>query len=178
MEKSALRGQAQIIVFVLLLLISLILVFTAVSWGGGISQQNIDVSRVIAAENWMKELDRSIQSVVKSGGSARLNYPFNTPIGLADVDINDYIEMSMPVSIDLPDYWINISISGEPGLIRERKDAGELKLRLSYPLRPGFAIDLFTDGPQIATPKAVLIEHNSTFQNSTITIVKIKLSFI
>lgn len=175
-------GQAQIIVFVLLLLISLILVFAAVSWGGTISQSNIDVGRVTAAENWLKQLDSTIQSVVRSGGSARLDYPLAAEIGLADVGLDDYIELAMPVSLDLPDYWLNLTAAGEPGWIRERKEGDELKLRLSYPLRPGIAIDLFTDGPQIATPAAVTVDRNATYTQTigatSYTVVRIRLRFV
>ena len=178
----AMRGQSQIVVFVLLLLISLLLVFAAVSWGSGVSQKNIDVGRVTAAENWMRELDRAIQSVVRAGGSVQLDYPLDGQIGLADVGLNDTVEVSMPVTLDLPNYWLNLTAAGESGLIRQRKDGDMLRIQLLYPPRPGFAVDLFTEGAQIATPSAVLVERNSTYvQNiggTNYTVVRIRLGFV
>lgn len=176
------RGQAQIIVFILLLMISLVLVFTAVGWGQGISQKNIDVGQVTAAENWMKALDTRIESVVRSGGSSRLDYPLAAQIGLSDVDLNDYVEIKMPVTIDLPTNWINLTSSADFGLIRERKEGPDLKLQLSYPLRPGFAIDLFTDGPQVSIPVTVFVDRNVTYMKNiggtNYTVVSVRLRFV
>ncbi len=176
------KGQTQIIVFVLLLLISLVLVFAAVNWGTDIGKENIDVGRVTNAEHWIDSLDAAIQSTVRSGGSIQLEYHVPSQIGLSDVGLNDTVEISMPVTIDLPTQWINLTAAGEQGLIRERKEGDQLKLQLSYPLRPGFAIDLFTDGPQITTPTAVLVERNTTYiqtiDSANYTVVRVRLRFI
>ena len=175
------RGQSEVIAFVLLLLISLLLVFTAVSWSGNISQRDIDVGRITAAENWMKQLDLAIQSTVKSGGSTHLDFPLAGQIGLADVGLNDTVELTMPVSIDLPTQWINLTAPGGHSLIRERKEGDRLKLQLSYPWRTSFAVDLFTDGPQITTPRYVVVERNSTYiqriGGTDYTVARIRLLF-
>lgn len=176
------RGQSQIVVYVLLLLITLVLVFTAVSWGSGISQSNVDIGRVTAAENWMKSFDASIQSVIRSGGGIRVDYPLGSEISLSDVGLDDTVEVRMPVSLDLPNQWINITSVSGAGLIRERKDGDYVRIQLSYPLRPGFAVDLYTDGPQIATPHTIMIERNSTYTqtvgSATYTVAKVRIRFM
>jgi len=176
------KGQAEIVVFVLLLMITLVLVFMAVGWGQGIGQNNLDVSKISAAENWMKTLDEKIESVIKSGGSARLDYALGSEIRLIDVGLNDTIEVTMPIGIDMPANLMNLTSVGDMGVISERKEGTNLKLRLSYPLRQGFGVDLFTDGPQIATPAAVLIDRNVTsIQNiagDDYTVASIRIRFV
>lgn len=171
------RGQAQIVVFVLLLLLSLTLVLSAVSWGRTMSQQHLDVGRLTAAESFMKGLDATIQSVGRNGGSARLDYPLAAPIRLSDIGLNDTIEVSFPITTTTPEYWVNLT---QPGVsvIRERMEGNVFRLQLSYPApASGFAYDLFTDGPQTATPGAVLVERNTTRTQAGLTIAVIRLTF-
>jgi hypothetical protein len=142
------KGQSEIIVFVLLFLIGVILFVSAVAWSSGIFEKNADMLRVTASEKLIQDLDNSIKDVIKFGGSKIIDYTIDGTIELVD---EKTIEMKVPASIELPDYWINIT-SGS-SYIRERLDGNLLRIQLIYE-----NIELYTEGPRLSKPDSIKIE--------------------
>ncbi|MFQ6056854.1 MAG: hypothetical protein ACE5J3_12835, partial [Methanosarcinales archaeon] len=58
------KGQSEIIVFILLFLIGFILFSSSVLWSRGIFQRNVDIGKINAAENFMKNLDEKIKNII------------------------------------------------------------------------------------------------------------------
>lgn len=171
------KAQSEIVTFVLLFLIGLVLFATTIAWSGGIFQRNVDLGRVTTAENFMSSMDSSIQSVIKNGGSQTIAYGAGGTMELMDQGYSDIIEIKMPITAELPKYWINTTKSGALGNIREMLDGTIMRLQLSYPQQDQYIVDLFTDGTKISQPESITIEKNDTFVENGKTIIRIKLTF-
>lgn len=109
------KGQSDIVVFILLFLIGLALFSLALVFSTGVFNQNIDVTKVTSAENIMRSLDNKIQSVIGYGGSQSLDYSLNEEIELLD---SQTLEINFPVNIEVPRYWINVT-SNQRSYVRE-----------------------------------------------------------
>ncbi len=167
------KGQSELLVFVLLFLISIGLFTTAVLWGRGIFQQNVDITKVSTVESFLKELNNDIQSLIKFGGYEEIDYKIDGFIKLTD---DKTIEVKTVVSsLELPRYWINIS--SDSSYIREMLDGDVFKAQLIYPENI-YNIKFFTEGPTVAKPKYVRIEKNSTYIENNKTTIKIRITFI
>ena len=165
------RGQGEVIVFILLFMISIVLFVSATFWSKDIFQQNVDVAKVKNAENFIRELDSNIQSIIKFGGSKDVRYTLDGTIGLVD---NQTIEVRVPVGIPLPTSWINLSADSSH-YIQERLEGDTFKIQLKYP-DSDYSIDLFTDGTRLAVPSYVSVERNRTLYAPKTTI-RIKITF-
>jgi len=137
------KGQSEVMIFVLLFVIGLMIFIIAMFWGWGIFQQNMDMGKVAAAENFMRKLNDEISGLIKYGGSQSLDYNLDGAVEL----VNDrVIEIRTPVSIELPRDWIEITpsvykrtidseeifVEGFP-YIREMLDGDIFKIQLIYP---------------------------------------------
>ena len=171
------KGQSEVVTFVLLFLIGLVLFMGAVAWSTGLFQQNVDIGKVTTAENFMYELDSSIQSVIRHGGNQAINYRIDGTIEIRDVGYEDYIEVKMPVTIDLPRYWINITRADSAGSIREILEGTDLRIQLSYPEKDDYIIDLYTEGAKVAQPDQIFVEKTGTAEDQGKTIISIKVTF-
>jgi len=178
------KGQTQVVVFVLLFLITLLLVFSSVFWGRDVSEKNVDIGRITASESFINRLDSSIQNVARYGGTQIIDYNLNAVVGIKDVGYDDYVELSTPVSLDLPKYWINTTDPSKIGSIREKEENGMLKIQLFYPVKEesGFAIDLYTDGPQTGQPAQIKIEKVSSedemIEGKEYRVAKVKITIV
>lgn len=168
------RGQTEILVFVLLFLLSIGLFTVAVFWSKDIFQQNVDMSKVSAAEKFMKDMDYNIKSLIKLGGYEEIDYKVDGPIILVD---NNTIEVRaiVPSEISLSRYWNNIS--SDSSYIREMLDGDVFRIQLIYPENE-YKIEFFTDGPTLAKPKIVRVEKNSTYIENNKLTIKIRVTFI
>jgi len=164
------KGQAELIIFILLFIISIFLFTAATIWSRSIFQQNVDVAKLEAAEKFMKDLDKDISSLIKFGGSKEIEYNLDGTINVS----SDLIEVRTPISLALPENWINIS--SDTSYIQERKEGETLVLQLIYPQKD-YKVEFFTDGPELAQPTYIKIEKNSIIFNSLI-IIKIKITFV
>jgi len=63
------KGQNEIIIFILLFIVSIALFTAATTWSKDIFQQNLDVTRVESSERFIKELDEVVSNIIKFGGS-------------------------------------------------------------------------------------------------------------
>ena len=171
------KGQSEVVTFILLFLIGLVLFMAAISWSSGLFQQNVDAGKVATAENFMFELDSSIQSVIRHGGSENVNYNVDGTISLLGSEYNDAIEIQTPVTIALPRYWINITRPDSLGNIREILDGSTLRIELTYPEREDFIVDLYTEGSKVSTPDMILIEKTGVTEDQEKTVIRIKLTF-
>ncbi|MBR9682411.1 MAG: hypothetical protein GOV02_01935 [Candidatus Aenigmarchaeota archaeon] len=149
----------------------------AISWSSGIFQQNVDSGKVMTAENFMFELDSSIQSVIRHGGSESINYNIDGTIGLLGSEYNDAIEVKTPVTIGLPNYWINITRTDSLGSIREILDGNILRIELTYPERNDYIVDMYTEGSKVSTPDIIIIEKTGITEYQGKTVIRIKLTF-
>ncbi|OGI12205.1 hypothetical protein A3K64_02640 [Candidatus Micrarchaeota archaeon RBG_16_36_9] len=168
------RAQSETLVFILLFLLSIILFSIAMFWGRDIFQKNIGMTRVSSAEKFMKELDYSIQSLVKSDGKQEITYNVDGPIALID---DKTIETSTTVDSDisLPTEWTNISESSH---ISEKLDGKNLRIRLEYPEDDSYRLELFTEGPTLSKPRVVRIEKNSTYYEDGKLTIKIRITLV
>jgi len=165
------KGQAEVVIFILLFLIGLTLFSSATIWGKGIFEENVGFNKLEAAEKFMKDLDSGITNVIKFGGMREINFPLEGTIELLDPET---IEVRIPISISIQENWINISESGS--YIMERKEGSDLVLRLVYPMG-SYKVIFFTDGSSLAQPDYIRLEKNSTFQSYP-PMIKIKITFV
>ena len=172
------KGQSEIVSFVLLFLIGVALFLAAITWGRGSFDRNVDIARISATENFMKELDNSIQSVAKFGGEKIIDYKSDGRIILNDIDAEDTVEIRSEIEGELPRYWINLTTPDSYSLIREKLEGTIFIVQLSYPNKQNYGIDLFTEGPRETIPQIITIEKNSTYTDTFgTTIMKIELTF-
>lgn len=168
------KGQSEILVFVILFLLGISLFIIAILWGKDIFQQNVDMSKSSSAEIFVKDLDYNIKSLIKYGGHEEITYRVDGPITLIG---NNTIEVRtvVPSGISLPKQWKNIT--SDYSYIREMVDGDVFRVQLTYP-EDEYKVVFFTDGPVLSKPKTVKIENNySSFENNKATI-KIRITFI
>jgi len=169
----SMKGQGEIIVFLLLLIIGIALFTAATFWSRGIFQQNVDVANVQNAENFVKNLNENILNIVKFGGFKEMKYNLGGSIELVD---NRTIEVKIPVNVSLPRNWFNISNS-EEYYIQEKLDGTNFRIQLNY-TPTNYRIELFTEESSLAMPKYIDIEKNQTFIDNGLTVIKIKITFV
>lgn len=165
------KGQSEVIVFVLLFLIGVTLFLSSVLWSQGIFNRSSDMAKLNNAENFMVNLDNKIQNVVKFGGQDSIDYGIQATIELVSPDM---IEIQAPITVKIPVDWVNIS--EKYSIISERLDGNILRLRLQYPTN-SYSIYLYTEGPRIATPKTVYVEKVSTYKENNVEYIKVKITF-
>ncbi|MFQ6020738.1 MAG: hypothetical protein ACE5J4_01805 [Candidatus Aenigmatarchaeota archaeon] len=165
------KGQSEIIVFILLFLIGFILFSSSVLWSRGIFQRNVDIGKINAAENFMKNLDEKIKNIISFGGSESIDYTLDSNIELLN---ENTIEIKLPVTIDLPRKWVNIS--SDVSIIREILEENILRIQLTYPEKD-FAVEFFTEGPTLAKPDKIKIEKRSVYSKDNISVIRIEITF-
>jgi hypothetical protein len=166
------KGQSEIIVFILLFLIGIALFSAAFVFSTGIFNQNIDIAKVTSAENTMKSLDSKIQSVIGYGGSQTIDYPINENIEVLD---SQTLEIRFPASVEIPRYWINVTTQ-QRSYIREMRDGEMFRIQLVYPGTEDLEVEFFSD-TAISKPSSITIEKASTSTVMGKAIVRIKLIF-
>lgn len=151
------KAQGEIIVFILLFIIGLTLLVSATFWSRGIFQQNVDMANVQSSEKFMKDLNSNIFNIIKFGGFKEMRYSMDGTLSLVD---NQTIELKIPISIPMPDEWVNIS-SDSTHYIQEMLDGNMLRIQLKYP-ESDYRVYLFTEGSRLASPEYVSLERNGT----------------
>jgi hypothetical protein len=162
------KGQNEILIFVLLFIIGIALFISATIWSKSIFQQNVDVARMENAEKFMRELNDNIMTVIRFGGSQELEYKLDGAIELVD---NKTIEVKIPVTIPLSKQWVNIS--SDTSYVQEKLEGDNLRIQIVYN-QTDYKVEFFTEGPRLAIPSYVSIERNQT---SDLTVIKIKITF-
>jgi hypothetical protein len=162
------KGQNEILIFVLLFIIGIALFISATIWSKSIFQQNVDVARMENAEKFMRELNDNIMTVIRFGGSQEMEYKLDGAIELVD---NKTIEVKIPVTIPLSKQWVNIS--SDTSFIQEKLEGDNLRIQIVYN-QTDYKVEFFTEGPRLAIPSYVNIERNQT---SDLTVIKIKITF-
>ena len=165
------RGQAEIIVFMLLFIIGVIFFSSATVWGRDIFQENVDFTNMESAEKFAKDLDNGIGSVIRFGGVREFEYPLDGTIELVD---NHTIDIRTPVSLEIQQNWVNISEGSS--YIMEKKEGEDLVLRLIYP-KGDYEVFIFTDSSRMSSPSYVRVEKNST-ESAATTVIKIRITFV
>ena len=165
------KGQSEVIVFVLLFLIGVTLFLSSVIWSQGIFNRNSDMAKLNNVENFMVNLDNKIQNIVKLGGQDSIDYGIQATIQLTSPNT---IEIQSPLTVKIPADWV--VIPSKYSNITEKLDGNLLRLRLQYPT-DSYAIYLYTDGPTLATPQKVYIEKVSTYTQNNIEYIKVKITF-
>lgn len=167
------KAQSEILVFVLLSLLSISLFTIAVFWSRDIFQKNVDTAKVSSAEKFMKEVDYSIKSLIKSEGYQDIDYKVDGPLTLID---DNTIEARTVITSDisLEKEWVNIS--SDSSYIREILDGDVFRIQLVYP-ENDYKIEIFTEGPTLAKPKSIRIEKNSTSYEDGKLTIKIRIAF-
>lgn len=165
------KAQSEIITFVLLFLIGLVLFISAFAWSQGVLQRSEDVNKLSSLEKFAMDLDSTIENTVKFGGELEVPFGYSATIGLVG---EDTIEIRSPVSVSIPEQWINIST--KYAFIDERKDGNYAIVRLRYNQNEkNYNILLFTDGPKLATPDIVKIQKNETYIEDGSTVIKLRI---
>ena len=167
------KGQNEVLIFILLLIIGTALFTSATIWSKGIFQQNVDLARVENSEKFIKDLNGIILDIIKFGGSQEIKYNLYGTIELNTTSKN-IIELKVPVQLNLPTQWV--TISNDTYFIQEKLEGNALRIQLVYP-NSTYGVVFFTDGSILATPASVLVERNQTYIDSGLTIIKIKVTF-
>lgn len=166
------KGQANLLIFILLFIISLFLFVSASIWSTNIFQQNIDVTNIQNAEKFMRGLDIGILNLVKYGGSQEFRYNIGGTIQIS----TDTIEIKIPISIQLQKNWINLTSDGS--FIQERQEGNILRIQAVYNNTKGYKIEFIPGGPSLANPEYIMIERNSTYTDiNGLTVIRIKITF-
>jgi len=163
------KGQTEIIVFVLLFIVGVSLFMSAIIWSRGIVDRNSDVVQLNSAEVFMKNLDSKIQSVISFGGQDTISYNLDAPIEIIGDNI---IEIRTPLSVNIPDQWI--SLKDGDSVIRETMQRGLFRIQLYYPEGGDYNIELYTEGARISTPNQIRIEKSTSTEPG---IIRIKITF-
>ncbi len=171
------KGQSEIVSFVLLFLIGVTLFMTAIVWGRGSFERNLDINKIASTETLIKELDSNIQTVARFGGRKEMEYRSDSTVILNDIGSEDTIEMRAVIQETLPSYWVNLTTPDSFSLIREKLEGDIFIVQLSYPNRQIYGIDLFTTGSKESVPRSIAIEKDSSYVDSGMTIIKIKITF-
>lgn len=191
-------GQTEPIVFVLLLAIVLVLVVGAVTWGKGVTQQNIDAARLAAAEQFVFDLDKKIQNIAKESGMEVIEYKLDMPIDIIDnctanqpYVLDKCIQISGQTSLTLPEYWIYLNtpnkekfggFNDSASIIREIKEGNIFRIQLFYRIREGvnYTIDIQRSGATL-TPSLIYIENvgieNRIIGTEKYVVTNIKMTF-
>jgi hypothetical protein len=169
------KAQSEILVFMLLFLLSVSLFTIAVFWSKDIFQKNIDMTKVSSAEKFMKEMDYSIKSLIKSEGYLQIDYNVDGPLTLLSDKV---IETRTVITSDisLSNEWINIT--SDSSFISEKLDGDVFRVQLNYPESESYKVEFFTEGPILSKPKTVRIERNSTFYENNKLTIKIRITFV
>lgn len=165
------KAQGEILVFIILSVIGITLLVSATLWSKEIFQNNIDMATMQGSEKFMSDLADAIDVVIKYGGLKEVRYGMDGMLSIVD---NSTIELSVPVRIELPETWINLT-SDSSHYIKERMDKGNLVIQLVYP-ETDYAVHLFTEGTSLTSPEYVTIQKNQTVF-ATKTTIKIKVTF-
>ncbi len=166
------KAQGEIIVFILLSVIGITLLVSATLWSKEIFQKNIDMATVQSSEKFMTDLGDAISEVIKFGGLKEIRYGMDGTISLVG---SDTVELSIPMAIDIPETWINLS-SDSSRYIRERLDKGNLVIQLVYP-ESDYVVQLFTEGTSVYSPEYITVEKNQTLSAAKTTIrIKVTLT--
>ncbi|MBN2202929.1 MAG: hypothetical protein JW700_01985 [Candidatus Aenigmarchaeota archaeon] len=167
------KGQAEAIVFVLLFLIGIALFSTATIWGREIFEDNMDFTKLEAAEKLAKDIDDGISNVIKFGGKKEIEFSVQ---GTAEIKETNVLEIRTPLSIEIQENWVNISEGSS--YIRERKEGSELILQIIYPPQAEYNIFFFTEGSSLDTPSYIRIEKGETITEATTKKIQIKVTFM
>ncbi len=188
------KGQTEIIVFILITLISVSLVFSSIFWGTPLFQGSADASRLFDAENFIRNLDYKIQQVASNGGTEHIEFRLLGTLKLVDSSANglpdDIIEFEAKNAVKLPEDFVylnteNTSKIGDiphtPSLIREIKLADTVRIQLFYRLRGNYIIDVFSDGNTQTSGGGINIEsfppQKINFGGKEITISRVRITF-
>ena len=168
------KGQNEIIIFILLFIVSIALFTAATTWSKDIFQQNLDVTRVESSERFIKELDEVVSNIIKFGGSQELEYNLEGTIELNTTNNNTIEIKTPPLTIPLPTDWV--TINNDTSYTREKLEGETFRIQLVYP-QGNYKVEFFTEGPRLSTPSYLLMERNSTYSVSGLTVIKIKVTF-
>jgi hypothetical protein len=161
------RGQTELIVFILLFIISIFLFVSATIWSRGIFQENIDVARIQATEKFMKDLNDMIKILIKYGGSQDISYNLDGTINLA---AENMIEVKTTIEKLTPFDWTNITSDGS--FIREKLEGTTLTIQLIYP--PGdYEVEFLPGNSTLAKPTSIKLE-----KIPATGIIRIKITFV
>ena len=168
------KGQSEMIIFLLLFIIGIALFTSATFWSKGIFQQNVDIARVENAEKFMKELNDNILNIIKYGGSQDMEYSVDGTIEINSTH-NYILEVKVPVTISLPRQWV--VISNDSSYIQEMLDGDNFRIQVVYP-QSSYKVEFFTEGSRLTRPTYLSLERNLTYASSGMTVIKIKVTFI
>lgn len=168
------KGQSEIMVFVLLFLLSIGLLTIAIFWGKDIFSKNVDTTRISSAEKAIEDIDHNVKSLMKLDGYVETDYNVDGIITLLN-NTTIEIKTEVPSGVSVPRYWVNIS-SGSP-FIREMLDGDMFRVQLVYP-EDYYRVQFFTDGPTSAKPKKIRVEKNSTYTENNKLTIRIRITFI
>jgi hypothetical protein len=169
------KGQTEIIVFILLFLIGLSLFIISTLWSRSIFEQNTDLAKVEIARKILTELDKNIKGIIKFGGSRSVDYTLDGTIEIVDDPEHNKIEIKTEVSLNLPKKWVNLTT--DSSYIREKMEGNTLRMQLVYP-ETNYKVEFFTDGPRLAKPRIINLEKNLTYTIGSTTVIRIKIAFI
>lgn len=132
---------------------------------------NSDVSKLNSAQSFMAKLDNKIQDIIKFGGTDSLDFNIQATIEIVG---SETIEMKSPISVDIPEEWLNIHEDGS--IIREKMEGSLYRIQLYYP-DDIYKIRFYTEGPRLATPHKIYIEKGYTEKDGSEATIWIKLTF-
>jgi hypothetical protein len=169
------KGQSEILVFILLFLLSISMFVTTIFWSKGILQQNMYTAKITSAEKAAKELDEGIKSIVRFDGMEEIDYGVDGPITLLNSSTIEIRTIASSDVTSVPKYWSNLT--SDHSYIREMLDGDLFRVQIIYP-EGSEKIVLFTDGPTLSKPKIIRLEKNSTVVENSKPTIRIRITFV
>jgi len=159
------KGQSEIIVFILLFMIGTVLFISAVAWSRGMFSTQADAGNLVAIESFIGTLDDKIQNLIEYGGQEEIDYPLNAAIKLTN---STQVEIYSKLDVAVPAYWVDIRKT-EISTIQERYGGDIFYIRLNY--HPElYDLKLVTKGFTQAVPKRIILEKDDSTDSVTINI--------
>ncbi len=140
--RASRKGQTEILNTTLFFSIAVILFFSAFIWGSAIISGNSEEAKLFASEQFMRSLDSKIQNVAKNGGVETLRIISPATIRIAQDNTIEYLFQG---KASAPQEWLylqgdesgEVGITGQPSVIRERKEGDRIVMQLYYRNRTG-----------------------------------------
>ena len=175
------KGQSQIISFILLFAIGTGLLASAVLWSNQAFKTNKDYMDIESAENMMSDLESKIESVAEYGGMEKEDITVDGTVELKEKCFKNYtcLEYKTETSVEIPNYWVYLE--NDTSVIRERRIGTRLQIQLFYPYNEtnfGYGIEMLSGENRIGSIGSIIeIQKSGTYYQNNMPIIKIKLTF-
>ncbi len=134
------KAQAELVNFMILFLILTVMMFAAYFWAVPMLEDNNDIAKKAAAEQFVRSLDSKIQSIAKAGGYETMEFTLDGSLQIRENGTDRWIEYKTKFRPEFPETWhylagnesFEVGPTDPASIIRERKVGSNLYIELWY----------------------------------------------